>query len=221
MNTACFIDGYNLYYGLLAGSAYKWLDLPALVGEIVRVQQPSSVIVGITYFSAPVKAEIATRGVAPLHNQTTYLRALRAHGVGVELGRHQLQPARAPRFVRGRAASRSDQVDIWKLEEKETDVNIAIAMYRAAAKNQVEQIVLLSADTDLAPALKAIREDFPDVVIGTVFPHKPMGGRPPPGSLTKHSHWTRHHIRDDELAANQFGKMVATRKKPAIKPEAW
>ena len=28
--TIVYIDGYNLYYGLLKGTAYKWLDLLAL-----------------------------------------------------------------------------------------------------------------------------------------------------------------------------------------------
>ena len=70
----------------------------------------------------------------------------------------------APRFVEGQKASRQDQIAVWQLEEKETDVNIALGMYRAACRAdqlQIGQIVLVSGDTDLAPALAAIRQDFP------------------------------------------------------------
>jgi hypothetical protein len=123
---------------------------------------------------------------------------------------------------------RSDQVAIWKLEEKETDVNIALSMYRAAAKSskatedaKLEQIVLMSADTDLVPALRAIREDFPAILVGTIFPHRESGSRPSPGSLIEHSHWTRRHVSEKELAAYQFPNKVPTRKKPAIKPDFW
>lgn len=31
VRTAFFVDGYNLFYGLLAGTQYKWLDLPTLL----------------------------------------------------------------------------------------------------------------------------------------------------------------------------------------------
>ena len=30
MRTRVYIDGYNLYYGCLKGTAFKWLDLLAL-----------------------------------------------------------------------------------------------------------------------------------------------------------------------------------------------
>ncbi|WP_142838904.1 NYN domain-containing protein, partial [Klebsiella pneumoniae] len=75
--------------------------------------------------------------------------------------------------------SRSDKVDVWDLEEKETDVNIAISMYRLLSKQQnleadarIAQIVLVSADTDMTPALKAIKEDFPEITVGIILPHR-------------------------------------------------
>jgi len=42
VRTAFFIDGDNLYYGLLAGTPYKWLDLPALLSFISQIQNPAS-----------------------------------------------------------------------------------------------------------------------------------------------------------------------------------
>lgn len=122
MRTACFVDGYNLFYGLLAGTPYKWLNLPTLLSHIVQVQDPSSNVVSISYFTSGVKPDLATRGIASKEAQDTYIRALKAKGVDVFFGRHRLEPGRAPRFItKDTPASRTDQVDVWLLEEKETD----------------------------------------------------------------------------------------------------
>ncbi len=91
-------------------------------------------------------ARLATRGQASNDAQSRYIRALQARGVEVILGKHRLARGYAPRFVDGQAASMQDQVAIWQLEEKETDVNLALGMYRAACRAdqlQIEQIVLV------------------------------------------------------------------------------
>ncbi|MFV3413809.1 NYN domain-containing protein [Pseudomonas nitroreducens] len=229
MRTAFFVDGYNLFYGLLAGTPFKWLDLPSLLQHVLHVQQPESQIASISYYTAGVKPDLASRGVLSKQAQDTYIRALKAQGVEVHFGRHRLEPGRAPRFVDKRTpASRSDQVDIWQLEEKETDVHLAISMYRLANKqgnapveDRIDQIVLVSADTDMAPALRALREDFPRLQIGVILPHREGIRREPPGSLLECAHWTRRLITFEELSAHQFPSRVPTRKKPACKPEYW
>ena len=135
MRTAFFVDGYNLFYGLLAGTDYKWLDLPGLLAHVAHVQDPASHLVSVDYFTSGVKPELATRGIQSKEAQDTYVRALKAKGVQVHYGRHQLDPAKAPRFIdKQTRPSRQDKVDIWKLEEKETDVHIAVSIYRLAAR---------------------------------------------------------------------------------------
>lgn len=125
-------------------------------------------------------------------------------------------------------ASRLDKIDIWDLEEKETDVHLAISMYRLLSRQQnlhnderIEQLVLVSADTDMTPVLKAIRQDFPDITIGIILPHRDGIKRGVPGSLQNNSDWIRRNITVDELAAHQFPERVATNKKPADKPSYW
>ncbi|EHY76811.1 hypothetical protein PstZobell_05158 [Stutzerimonas stutzeri ATCC 14405 = CCUG 16156] len=229
MRTACFVDGYNLFYGLLAGTPYKWLNLPTLLSHIVQVQDPSSNVVSISYFTSGVKPDLATRGIASKEAQDTYIRALKAKGVDVFFGRHRLEPGRAPRFItKDTPASRTDQVDVWLLEEKETDVHIAISMYRLAAKQaslpideRIDQLVLVSADTDMTPALRALREDFPQMRLGVILPHREGIKRNPPGSLHEFSHWMRRHVSIKELETHQFPDRVPTRKAPARKPDYW
>lgn len=228
MRTSFFVDGYNLFSGLLAGTPYKWLDLPALLAHICKIQNPASVTQQVNYFTSPVLPPLASRGKQSAEAQDIYIRALKAQGVIVNLGRHRLNRGKAPRYIEGVQASRTDKVDVWDLEEKETDVNIAISMYRllACQRNKnvaqcIEQIVLVSADTDMTPALKAIREDFPAVTVGIILPHREGIDRGVPGSLKNHSDWIRRHVKIDELIAHQFPPRVPTRKKPADKPDYW
>lgn len=183
----------------------------------------------VSFFTSGVKPSLASRGSVSKEAQDTYLRALIARNVNVFYGRHQLESGKAPRFVdKQTPASRADQVEIWKLEEKETDVHIAISMYRLAAhqtvlppEQRIEQLVLVSADTDMTPALKAIHEDFPEMRMGVILPHREGIKRTVPGSLKHYAHWMRHVVTNEELAAHQFPPRVPTRKKPADKPEYW
>lgn len=158
------------------------------------------------------------------------MRALKASGVQVHWGRHRLDHRRAPRFVaHSVVASRDDKVDIWNLEEKETDVRLGIEMYRTVARQffeenagqRIEQLVLVSGDTDMTPALEAIRADFPDMRIGVILPHNKESGRVPAGSLRKNAHWMRRSVSEEELEKHQFPSRVHTHKKPADKPCYW
>lgn len=229
MRTAAFVDGYNLFYGLLAGTPWKWLNLPALLSHICRVQNPASHIHCINYFTSSVLPHLASRGVASRHAQDTYIRALKANGVSVFYGRHRLEYALAPRFVsKSVPASRLDKVGIWELKEKETDVNIAVSIYRTLSlqkitnrSDNIQQVVLISADTDMTPALKAVREDFPELTIGIILPHRQGIERAIPGSLANNCHWVRRTVSAEELSAHQFPDKVPTHKKPAIKPDYW
>lgn len=229
MRTAFFVDGYNLFYGLLANTLYKWLDLPALLSHITSIENPLSEACGVYYFSSPVKPELASRGTRSKEAQDTYLRALKACGVSVTMGRHTLEPAKAPKYLGPSSRpSRQDKVDIWKLEEKETDVNLAVSIYRMASKqlqlpkeNQIKQIVLVSADTDIGPALQAVREDFPHITIGVILPHREGIKRGAPGTLRKQANWMRTTIKNEELAAHQLPDKIPTKKKPIFKPNYW
>ena len=222
MATICF-TGYSRALPISGSTSKAWL------AHVTYIENPQSSIVSVDYFTSSVKPILATRGKISKEAQDSYVRALKATKVAVHYGRHSLEPAKAPRFIdRKTGASRQDKVDIWKLEEKETDVHIAISMYRTATKqaalevhDRIEQLVLVSSDTDMTPALKAIREDFPDITIGVILPHRAELNCPSPGSLKEHSHWMRRVISAEELRSHQFPDKVPTRKRPAIKPDYW
>jgi hypothetical protein len=57
MRTRVYVDGYNLYYACLKGSAYKWLDPLALV----RNQLPRNTIDMLRYFTARLGVIVVDR----------------------------------------------------------------------------------------------------------------------------------------------------------------
>ena len=72
MKLAVYIDGLNLYYGVLKKTPYKWLDVESLVKNIL----PSHCsIVNIKYFTARISPVIGNID-APLR-QSVYIRALK------------------------------------------------------------------------------------------------------------------------------------------------
>lgn len=119
---------------------------------------------------------------------------------------------------------KQDRVEVRKLEEKQTDVNIALHLYRDAQFKNCEQSILVSSDSDLETALKFLNQDFPEHQIGLILPRKqPQGGkgRPANASLSNLANWTRQYILDEELAKFQLPDKVPTKKKPAIKSDYW
>nr|WP_315207594.1 NYN domain-containing protein [uncultured Albidiferax sp.] len=226
--TILYIDGYNLYYARLKGSPYKWLDVVALFrDQILYPQDPGAEVVAVKFFTAPVKASYARHGQASEHAQHQYHRALSARYPGlihIIQGFHVFEPASLPTYAEGAAPSKAMTTRVWMIEEKQTDVNIALEAYRDAVQGCCDQLVLCSNDSDLEPALQRIRGDVPTATIGLVMPLREPQREDRAVSnkrLTRQAHWIRHYIRDDELALSQLPLVVPTAKKPARKPSHW
>ena len=118
-----------------------------------------------------------------------------------------------------KAFNKRNTVKVWRLVEKKTDVNIAMAMYRDACRGLVDQLILVSNDSDAEPVLAAINEDFSQLMLGLIMPlafsEDGKKSRPPSSGLAKLSHWARTYTRDEELKSAQLPELVPTRKKPA------
>lgn len=218
------MDGYNLFYGCLKGTPFKWLDVAALLRQILHQQDPDSVLSLTKYFTSHVLGKFSVHGQESERAQQAYLRALQAtKEIDVVLGRYSARKDRALRFCK--PPNLAKRVSIWRLEEKETDVSIAISMYRDVVLGEVDQILLVSNDSDMCPALQFIRQDFPKIRIGLVVPSRPDKGedsnRVVTEHLVQHADWTRSVIQDRELASCQFPDRVRTGGKPADKPSLW
>ena len=228
MRTIIYIDGYNLYYSRLRRTSYLWIDVVKLSKTICRIQFPEISNVSVKYFTAPVLTRIASYGEAAQKSQMDYIRAHETlYPDCFECIKGYYSMVKDTPIKYQKPINKDDRVSTWKLEEKQTDVNIATHMYRdALVKKSCDQVVLLSGDTDLAAPLKYIREDSPDIKIGLILPGKPKEDgvdptRPKPKYLDNYSHWTRNIILDSELEDSLLPEKITTNKGPIRKPDYW
>lgn len=234
LRTRIYIDGYNFYYGCLKGTCHKWLDLYKLFAAHVLPSALSEaggqpvrhdlLPEAIHYFTAKI-IESAAKADDSVSSQARYhtaLRKLHDGRIRIVEGYYSVTEVRAPRIDendRDKRPRNCDRVAIWKLEEKQSDVNLALHAYHDALTNQIDQAVIVSNDTDLVPALRMIRANTP-VRIGLVVPTRDRERRPN-ADLAKHCHWVRKHLTVEELAASQLPRVVPGGKKPTIKPDSW
>ena len=74
MRTVVYVDGYNLYYGLLRKTTLKWLDLVALFRDQVLATEAE--LMQVRYYTAPVLGRMCDNPESP-QRQRIYLQALR------------------------------------------------------------------------------------------------------------------------------------------------
>ncbi len=177
-------------------------------------------------FTAPALASFATHGQVSTESQSAYIRALQGKYPGqfrVTYGKHSFDKdgSLLPSFVPGQPFDRSVRARVWLLEEKKTDVNLAITMYRDVAKGVCDRIILISNDSDAEPSLEAIRQDFPKVMVGVITPIHDKKTRSVSASLSKNADWVISTITDAELQDCQLPASIPTRKKPIKKPDYW
>lgn len=227
LRTRIYIDGYNLYYGCLKSTPYKWLDLMTLFEQCIL---PSSapaestlLPLGIKFFTAKI-LEKAAKALDSVSSQARYHTALRKlYSERIELieGYYSLIESKA-RLVHPAAPNTwprdCQETLVWKLEEKQSDVNLALQAYHDAITGAVDQVVIVTNDTDIAPALHLIRT-YTTVQIGLVVPSRSQQ-RIPNSELVELAHWVRTHIPLKELARSQLPRVIPGRK-PTMKPESW
>ncbi|WP_197341917.1 NYN domain-containing protein [Ralstonia solanacearum] len=234
LRTRVYVDGYNFYYGCLKGTHHKWLDLYKLFQEHVL---PSALIErdgqyvrsellteAVQFFTATI-IERAAKAHDSVSSQARYHTALRKRHDGrirIVEGYYSVTKARAPRIDAAKPDAwprDCERVPIWRLEEKQTDVNLALHAYHDAMTAQVDHVVIASNDTDLVPALRMIR-GHTSVTVGLVIPTRDSERRPNE-DLAKYAHWVRRHLTDAELAAAQLPRVVLGGKTPTVKPDSW
>ncbi|MBF0609529.1 MAG: NYN domain-containing protein [Magnetococcales bacterium] len=160
---AVYIDGFNLYHALkiLGLEEYKWLNIRALVENFLPSSQYESP--NITYFSAYVHwiQESMAR-------QKRYVAALQAVGVNPVLGTF----ARDKEYSCDACGNKARYY-----VEKTTDVHIGVSMMQDACKGHHDLLMLVSADSDFAPALHLIRKSFPSIELKVLVPPAQQGSK--------------------------------------------
>ncbi len=155
---AAYIDGFNLYHGLHEkGRRYLWLDLEGLARSLLK---PGQQLVSVRYFTARVRNNPGSE-----QRQQMYLKALAAHGsmLDIRYGRFQEKSMKCRRCA-----------GTWiTYEEKESDVALAVSLVGDGVAGIFDTALLISADSDMAPAIRELRSRRPQArVIAALPPHR-------------------------------------------------
>ncbi len=125
LQTNVYIDGFNLYYGCLKGTPYRWLDLVALCRRLL----PKHELGRIRYFTAVISAR--PHDLSGPARQRAYLRTLETMPhVSIHLGRFLTSNVRMPLVALPPHGPRT--VEVIKTEEKGSDVAMATYLGRVS-----------------------------------------------------------------------------------------
>ena len=202
-----YVDGFNLYYGCLRHTAYKWLDLEALC----RTLLPAYDIQRIRYFTARVSGR--TDPGTPLR-QGAYLRALwTLPTVTIHLGKFLQSNVRMP--LASPLPGHPRTVEVIKTEEKGSDVNLATYLLVDAFRHDSDVAVVVSNDSDLCEPIRIVQDEF-GVPVGLLNPHPQ-----PSAALRRLNPAFVRPIRTGPLSVSQFPAQMTDSSGNFSKPTAW
>ena len=202
MRTGFYIDGFNLYHAIdaLGDNELKWLNLKSLAQSYLREED---VEVKTAYFTA-INSWDATKRA----RHVAYVAALEAFGVTVQKSNFDKVSKfchRHNRFCPMR-------------EEKQTDVALGVTMLADCYQLGLERVVLMTADSDQIPSVKAIKSAFPGTILYLVAPPKRLSvARQLGGVCDGVAELTASRIREHllpEVIKDGRGRLIAQR--PAL-----
>ena len=207
MRTAVYIDGFNLYYGSLKKTPFKWLD----INKLCHLLLPNHKIDKIKYFTARVNSRI-NDPVLP-NRQQTYLRAISTlPNVEIIFGHFLSQEISLP--MAGYPPNNQKFVKVIKFEEKGSDVNLATHLLNDGYKKEYEVAVLITNDSDLLEPVRIVRDEL-KLAVGIINPHKR-----PSRVLIKYATFIKK-IRKGVLAASHFPDKLQDSTGIFHKPNKW
>lgn len=195
-----YIDGFNLYFGLKSKKwrRFYWLDAWKLVENLLK---PHQVLSGVTYFTARVTGSGGSR-----LRQKALLEAYDA------MGQCEL---RFGKFLSTTYRCRSCGAENNIPSEKMSDVNIAMSLLSDAVQDLYDTAILVSGDSDLAPAVREVKRLYPEKRILVALP---------PGRFSR----LLTQVADGYLAigraklsASQLPESIEHRGKTLRRPERW
>ncbi|HWT05498.1 MAG TPA: NYN domain-containing protein [Xanthomonadales bacterium] len=201
--TNIYVDGFNLYYGAVKSTPYKWLDVAGLCQRILpkitinRVRYFTAMVDGSRDPSAPQRQQIYLRALATIPNLTIHR--------GFFLTKPTWMPVETPppKVIR-----------VIKTEEKGSDVNLATYLMLDAFRGDFDQAIVVSNDSDLAEPIRIVQAEL-GLAVGVFNPHKR-----PAYEITKVARFMRN-IHVTTVANSQFPATLTDARGTFSKPASW
>jgi uncharacterized LabA/DUF88 family protein len=193
LRTNIYVDGFNLYYGALRKTPYRWVNLETLFQLLL----PKNTIHEIKYFTALVSAR--PNDPSQPQRQQLYLRALATLPT---------MPLVVP------SGQPQQYAKVIKTEEKGSDVNLSTHLLHDAHMNRFDVAVVVSNDSDLLGTIKIVRNELGKKV-GVLNPQKN-----PSRAILPHIDFIKQ-IREGVLRESQFPAQMQDAKGHFTKPMSW
>jgi hypothetical protein len=156
-----YIDGFNFFHGLRKmrksdpdWQKFYWLDMVKLFDHFIL---PGQTLQKVFYFSAKDHVPERSRRQELLFRANSIMNPDRFE---VILGKYY-QKSKKCKLCTGK----------FKIhEEKRTDVNVCAYMMSDCALDNVDAIILVTADSDLITPIELIRRDYPNKKLRLFFP---------------------------------------------------
>lgn len=202
-----YVDGFNLYYGAVKDTPYRWLNLE----QLCRLLLPRDTIHRIRYFTALV--DVRPSDPQQRQRQETYIRALcTIPCLTVHYG-HFLR-SRTRVALANPPVERPRTVEVVKTEEKGSDVNLATYLLMDAFERDFQVAVVVSNDSDLVEPIRMVRERF-RLPVGVLYPHRRLSH-----ALRQVATFAKP-IRPNALQRSQFPSRLVDKTGTITKPAGW
>jgi uncharacterized LabA/DUF88 family protein len=209
--TSIYIDAFNLFYGALKGTPYKWLNIQTMCQHLL----PNNHITSIKYFTAKVSARPHDLQI-PVRQQM-YLRAIQTIPMVEIMYGHYLTQTVKMRLetpINDATGQIHKYVNVIKTEEKGSDVNLAVALMNDAHLNLFDVAVIISNDSDLLAPIKIIRASMGKKV-GVLNPQKNTSK-----AIQKEVDFYKQ-IRSGVIQISQFDNNLTDNNGTFHKPPTW
>lgn len=195
-----FIDGFNVYHALANPQyrKYKWLDFNKFANHYINRFEK---IKDIFYFTA-----LTHWNKEKVKRHNIYIKAQVSVGVKTVYGKFKKKSKRC----------RICHQVYETYEEKQTDVNIAIYLFKLAIEDKYDKAYIVSGDSDLIPSISAIKESFPNKEIGVIIPIR--------GKASELKSVCDFHVqmKEKHLRMNQFpDEIILPDKSRITRPQNW
>lgn len=162
-----YIDGFNLYFGLRERGIRHcyWLNLGQLAGNLLR---PGQQLACTKYFTARISGGQA--GDSPVRRKAMDAKRKRQSDYLEALGTLPDFRMYEGHYLGKSVTCRSCRANWRTHEEKMTDVQIATELLLDAFNDTFDVALIISADSDLVPPIRAVKAQFKGKRIIVGFP---------------------------------------------------
>jgi uncharacterized LabA/DUF88 family protein len=160
------VDGFNLHFSVRQAEAalrnphLRWLNVSELLTYFLYLFGRDAILEDIHFFSA-VPGFLFDSNPGAVLGLRAHLQALRGTGVHLHIADFKRKTRSCPFCGR-----RNDQ-----FEEKETDVALGVKAIELLHLDACDILVIVSGDTDFAPAMRTAKRLFPSAMVCVAFPH--------------------------------------------------